>query len=134
MKSRISTFKLTFLRASGLIAAGVYSFIKKAATKSYSAIDDINMKVKPGFVMKRRGFFSKCLFLCCLRLVNDTTWSLCQLCQWSIQYHTYCSMNKGVILWSADLGFFGSNLSIWVRRRYQFQCGEQMDDNAAWKY
>ena len=29
MKSRISIFKLTVLRASGLVAAGVYSFIKK---------------------------------------------------------------------------------------------------------
>ena len=93
------------------------------------------MKVKQGFVTKRRGFFSKCLFLCCLRLrVNDMTWPICQLCQWSIQCSTYCSTNIGSFYDLPIWAIFGSNLSIWVRRRYQFECGEQMYDYAAWKF
>ena len=110
------------------IVAGMDSFI--------SAINDIYIKVKQGFVTKRRGFFSKCLFLCCLRLrVNDMTWLICQLCQWSIQYSTYCSTNIGVFFYDLPIwAIFGSNLSILVRRRCQFECGEQMYDYAAWKY
>ena len=99
------------------IVAGMDSFI--------SAINDIYIKVKQGFVTKRRGFFSKCLFLCCLRLrVNDMTWLICQLCQWSIQYSTYCSTNIGIFLWSSDLGYFWlksihlsqKKVSVWMWR------------------